>query len=36
MSSLGYNSIVCEKLGSIDDLKLIHRHREKLIKIKFE
>ena len=40
MSSLGYNSIVCEKLGSIDDLKLIHRHREKLnkdqIRIKVE
>ena len=40
MSSLGYNSIICEKLGSIDDLKLIHRHREKLnkdqIRIKVE
>ena len=40
MSSLGYHSIVCEKLGSIDDLKLIHRHREKLnkdqIRIKVE
>ena len=32
MSSLGYNSIVCEKLGSIDDLKLIQRHREILNK----